>query len=166
MSLIRRRVVIVVVTLVAVAAISIVGWFVVRPGPDLVQGEVDATEVKVASKLPARVLEIATLDRNPAVAVLVINAARSAGLPARSQTRDLRHNSMWYLELVDWMQDNHWLDITTDRGTFRIRLDSLETPITAREVYDLAAAGFYDGLDFHRVVPNFVVQGGDPRGDG
>ena len=127
---------------------------------------VAALAVAADDEQQTRVLELATLDRNPAVAVLVINAARSAGLPARSQTRDLRHNSMWYLELVDWMQASHWLDVSTDRGTFRIRLDALETPITAREVSDLAAAGFYDGLEFHRVVPNFVVQGGDPRGDG
>jgi cyclophilin family peptidyl-prolyl cis-trans isomerase len=56
--------------------------------------------------------------------------------------------------------------MVTDRGTIRVRLDSLEAPVSAREIYDLAAAGFYDGLTFHRVVPNFVVQGGDPRGDG
>lgn len=105
-------------------------------------------------------------DPDPAVAILVINAARSAGLPARSTERELRHNHQWYLDLVEWMQQSHWLDIVTDRGTFRIRLETMEAPITAREVYDLAATGFYDDLTFHRVVPNFVVQGGDPRGDG
>lgn len=54
----RRRVVVVVLALVAVTAISIVGWFAIQPGPDLVQGEVEATEVKVATKIPARILEI------------------------------------------------------------------------------------------------------------
>jgi cyclophilin family peptidyl-prolyl cis-trans isomerase len=112
------------------------------------------------------VLERATDDRNPEVAALVIDAARSAGLPARSQERELRHNRGWYLELVDWMRGRHWLDVKTDRGGFRIRLESMEAPITAREISELAAAGFYDDLVIHRVVPNFVVQGGDPRGDG
>ncbi len=127
---------------------------------------VAALAVAADDEQQTRVLEQAAGDRNPAVTVLVTNAARSAGLPVRSKVRELRHNSMWYLDLVEWMQGSHWLDVTTDRGTFRIRLDSLEAPITAREIFDLAAAGFYDGLTFHRVVPNFVVQGGDPRGDG
>ena len=113
-----------------------------------------------------KVLEQAMNDGDPAVGILVINAARSAGLPARSQERELRHDRQWYVDLVDWMRGNHWLDVTTDRGTFRIRLDALEAPISAREIFGLAAAGFYDDLTFHRVVPNFVVQGGDPRGDG
>ena len=112
------------------------------------------------------VLRRAVDDRDPAVAILVINAARSAGLPARSTEREPRHNHLWYLDLVDWMQGNHWLDVATDRGTFRIRLETMDAPITSREIFDLAAAGFYDDLTFHRVVPNFVVQGGDPRGDG
>jgi len=127
---------------------------------------VAALAVAADDEQQSLVLERATDDRNPAVAVLVVNAARSAGLPARSHERELRHNRMWYLDLVEWMQGRHWLDVVTDRGTFRIRLDSLEAPISARAVFDLAAAGFYDGLDFHRVVPDFVVQGGDPRGDG
>jgi peptidylprolyl isomerase/peptidyl-prolyl cis-trans isomerase B (cyclophilin B) len=114
----------------------------------------------------AAVIRRATEDADPAVGILVINAARSMGLPARSHEREPRHNRRYYLDLVEWMQERHWLDVVTDRGTIRIRLESLEAPITSREVYDLAAAGFYDGLTFHRVVPNFVVQGGDPRGDG
>jgi cyclophilin family peptidyl-prolyl cis-trans isomerase len=112
------------------------------------------------------VIRRAAADNDPAVAVLVINAARSMGLPARSHERELRHNGQWYVDLVEWMQERHWLDVVTDRGTIRIRLDSLEAPISSREIYELASIGFYDGLTFHRVVPNFVVQGGDPRGDG
>lgn len=127
---------------------------------------VAALAVAADDEQQAMVLERAADDPDPAVTVLVVNAARSAGLAARSHEREPRHNRMWYLDLVDWMQRRHWLDVVTDRGTFRIRLDSLEAPISAREISDLAAAGFYDGLDFHRVVPNFVVQGGDPRGDG
>lgn len=62
MDTVRRRLSMVIVTLVAVTAISIVGWYAIQPGPDLVQGEVEATEVKVASKIPARILEIAVRE--------------------------------------------------------------------------------------------------------
>jgi cyclophilin family peptidyl-prolyl cis-trans isomerase len=41
-----------------------------------------------------------------------------------------------------------------------------EAPLTCLSLVQLAAAGFFDGVAFHRVVPDFVAQGGDPRGDG
>ena len=41
-----------------------------------------------------------------------------------------------------------------------------EAPLTVYNVSSLAARGYFDGQHFHRVVPNFVAQGGDPRGDG
>ncbi|HLE85536.1 MAG TPA: peptidylprolyl isomerase [Thermoanaerobaculia bacterium] len=56
--------------------------------------------------------------------------------------------------------------IETVRGRFRARLECPRTPLTCVAFLQLAGQGFYDGLAFHRVVPDFVVQGGDPRGDG
>ncbi|MCU0304803.1 MAG: peptidylprolyl isomerase [Thermoanaerobaculales bacterium] len=112
------------------------------------------------------VLERAAADRDPAVGIMVVNAARGLGLPARSVEREPRHDSAWYTDLVGWLLEPRWLDVVTDRGTFRVRLETIEAPIAAREIFELAEAGFYDGLTFHRVVPSFVVQGGDPRGDG
>jgi cyclophilin family peptidyl-prolyl cis-trans isomerase/HEAT repeat protein len=56
--------------------------------------------------------------------------------------------------------------IHTRRGRIEILLDVVETPLTTQSFLDLARRGFYDGLGFHRVEPNFVVQGGCPRGDG
>jgi cyclophilin family peptidyl-prolyl cis-trans isomerase/HEAT repeat protein len=56
--------------------------------------------------------------------------------------------------------------IETDKGTIEIELDVLDAPLTAHNFMTLARKGYFDGLVFHRVVPNFVVQGGDPRGDG
>jgi peptidylprolyl isomerase len=54
----------------------------------------------------------------------------------------------------------------TDRGSVLVQLLPEEAPFTVLSFVRLARAGFYNGLTFHRVVPNFVVQGGDPRGDG
>ncbi len=54
----------------------------------------------------------------------------------------------------------------TSRGRIEILLNIVEAPLTARNFVDLARRGFFDSLVFHRVVPGFVIQGGDPRGDG
>jgi HEAT repeat protein/cyclophilin family peptidyl-prolyl cis-trans isomerase len=56
--------------------------------------------------------------------------------------------------------------IDTDRGAIRIELDPEAAPLTVESFVSLARKGFFDGLSVHRVVPNFVVQTGDPRGDG
>jgi HEAT repeat protein/cyclophilin family peptidyl-prolyl cis-trans isomerase len=56
--------------------------------------------------------------------------------------------------------------IDTDRGTIQIELAVLDAPLTVDNFIALARRGFFNGLTFHRVVPDFVVQGGDPRGDG
>ena len=53
----------------------------------------------------------------------------------------------------------------TERGTIEIELNVIDAPVTADNFATLARRGFYDGLTFHRVVPNYVVQGGDPRHD-
>ncbi len=54
----------------------------------------------------------------------------------------------------------------TDRGTFTIRLDGRRAPNTCATFLELIRRGFFDGLAFHRVVPDFVIQGGDPDGTG
>jgi cyclophilin family peptidyl-prolyl cis-trans isomerase/HEAT repeat protein len=56
--------------------------------------------------------------------------------------------------------------IETARGTIEVELAVLDAPQTTRSFMALASKGFFNGLQIHRVVPNFVVQDGDPRGDG
>lgn len=58
------------------------------------------------------------------------------------------------------------LVIETSYGPVEIELYPNDAPKTVARIKELANKGFYNGLTFHRVVPNFVVQGGDPRGDG
>ena len=58
------------------------------------------------------------------------------------------------------------LVITTDKGEFEVALFVEEAPLTSANLWNLARKGFFRGLSFHRVVPDFVAQGGDPRGDG
>jgi len=56
--------------------------------------------------------------------------------------------------------------VSTTRGAFDVELLSREAPMTVESFVALAREGFFDGTTIHRVVPDFVVQGGDPRGDG
>jgi cyclophilin family peptidyl-prolyl cis-trans isomerase len=56
--------------------------------------------------------------------------------------------------------------ITTKQGEIRIVLNARDTPIAVNAFVFLARHQFYDGLTFHRIVPGFIVQGGDPQGNG
>jgi cyclophilin family peptidyl-prolyl cis-trans isomerase len=56
--------------------------------------------------------------------------------------------------------------IDTDKGAFAIKIEADLSPIAAGNFVALASCGYYDGVVFHRVVPGFVIQGGDPTGTG
>jgi len=56
--------------------------------------------------------------------------------------------------------------ISTAKGDMIAELYDAETPVTVGNFLKLIGQGFYDGLNFHRVIPNFVIQGGCPNGNG
>ncbi len=56
--------------------------------------------------------------------------------------------------------------IETEKGPIKIKLFTAEAPISSNNFIDLTKKGFYNGTVFHRVIENFVIQGGDPLGDG
>jgi cyclophilin family peptidyl-prolyl cis-trans isomerase/HEAT repeat protein len=56
--------------------------------------------------------------------------------------------------------------INTDKGAFKLELLPDAAPLTVDNFVELARRGYFNNIAFHRVVPNFVIQGGDPRGDG
>ncbi len=56
--------------------------------------------------------------------------------------------------------------VTTNCGSFAFTLNVAGSPKTASSFYALVKSGFYDNLTFHRIVPEFVIQGGDPAGNG
>ena len=53
-----------------------------------------------------------------------------------------------------------------DYGTIKLELDEGVAPITVENFVELANQGFYNGLTFHRIIDGFMIQGGDPQGDG
>lgn len=66
---------------------------------------------------------------------------------------------------LDLKKDYHAL-IHTEKGDIKVNLFEKQTPMTVNNFVFLARAGFYDGTIFHRVILNFMVQGGDPTGTG
>lgn len=57
-------------------------------------------------------------------------------------------------------------EIITAKGTMKVEFYEKDAPNTVQNFVDLSKKGFYDGLTFHRVIPNFVIQGGCPVGNG
>jgi peptidyl-prolyl cis-trans isomerase B (cyclophilin B) len=57
-------------------------------------------------------------------------------------------------------------EMITDKGTMLIEFYENDAPIAVNNFITLAKKGFYDGLKFHRVIPDFMIQGGDPAGTG
>ncbi|MEM9340773.1 MAG: peptidylprolyl isomerase, partial [Bacteroidota bacterium] len=57
-------------------------------------------------------------------------------------------------------------EIHTNKGLMKIEFFEEDAPNTVKNFVDLAEKGYYDGLTFHRVIPNFMIQGGCPKGDG
>ena len=58
------------------------------------------------------------------------------------------------------------ISMETSKGTIEIDLFAKDAPVTVNNFVFLAREGYYDGVSFHRVIPNFMIQGGDPTGSG
>ncbi|MGB2186156.1 MAG: peptidylprolyl isomerase [Akkermansiaceae bacterium] len=58
------------------------------------------------------------------------------------------------------------IELSTSKGMIEATIYASKVPMTAANYLNLAKRGFYNGLKFHRVIPNFMIQGGDPQGTG
>ena len=68
---------------------------------------------------------------------------------------------------IDFNAHTYYAEINIkDEGTIKFRFDPENAPITCRNFIRLARSGFYDGLTFHRIIEGFMMQGGDPEGNG
>lgn len=72
----------------------------------------------------------------------------------------------YHRKVAKWARPPRFLEVVTERGTIQIELNTGEAPLATHRLWRLVEDEFYDNLTFHRVVPTFVAQGGDPRGDG
>ena len=69
-------------------------------------------------------------------------------------------------EVIDAAGKHHIEIQVKDYGTIKAELDGDTAPITVANFLKLAESGFYDGLTFHRIIDGFMIQGGDPKGNG
>lgn len=97
-----------------------------------------------------------------------ITALTAAGreAPRAAGPVETRHGPAALRAILEWSRRDHRAVFETAAGTFEARLFSREAPLTCWNFAQLAEAGFYDGGSWHRVVPDFVLQDGCPRGDG
>ncbi len=94
-----------------------------------------------------------------------------ASVPTENQASPTPQPSGVSMPHVDLTVDGNGLSkatvvLNTSQGVIKFRFYSNDAPKTVRRIAELITSHFYDGLTFHRVVPGFVIQGGDPRGDG
>jgi len=76
------------------------------------------------------------------------------------------HPNFLMPDSIEYYSDNPMIELETERGNIQIELFSEVAPYTVYSILRLVNNNFYNGLTFHRVVPDFVIQGGDPTGSG
>ncbi|HYY42068.1 MAG TPA: peptidylprolyl isomerase, partial [Pyrinomonadaceae bacterium] len=99
-------------------------------------------------------------------ATLLAAAQPDASADVHSQTVATRNHLADYRRALARRDRRVLAVVATDKGPFTIELLPEVAPLTVDNFVELARRGFFNNIPFHRVVPNFVIQGGDPRGDG
>jgi cyclophilin family peptidyl-prolyl cis-trans isomerase len=95
--------------------------------------------------------------------------AQTKKVAQKSTTQDSKSTTKSYTEAPKMQIDQnktYLAHVETTDGNFTIALNTKDTPITANNFVKLSKDGFYDGTIFHRIIKDFMIQGGDPKGDG
>jgi cyclophilin family peptidyl-prolyl cis-trans isomerase len=98
----------------------------------------------------------------PALGLALVLGACSAG-PSPTPPFACPANAPTAAEAADIIGDTTALEVRTNKGSFTIELEPESAPIAVANLVALARCGFYDGISFHRIVPDFVAQAGDPQ---
>jgi cyclophilin family peptidyl-prolyl cis-trans isomerase/HEAT repeat protein len=138
--------------------------------PDVPIAVIAAAETLRGEPGAQALVEAAYRHPNPVVARLARRALKqdfrvdTAAFPA-PEFKPSR-SSADYLSLLAEAKKPWLATVETPRGTFRVRLAGSAAPMTVVNFVSLVQRGFFNGSTFHRVVPNFVIQDGDPTGTG
>ena len=99
------------------------------------------------------------------VTTLILSMIFSVGCEKSSNTSTTDDNAM-HIDASS-LETDTYADIEIENyGTITVALDKTSAPVTVDNFINLATSGFYDGLTFHRIMEGFMMQGGDPKGDG
>jgi len=128
-------------------------------------GDVDATPAVVLSTDTAA--DNANLSQ-PEAATNAVAAPENNSIPPAGQLPPAQRNNYYPSkpELIIDTGQNYRATIQTNKGDIVVSLNAEAAPEHANNFIFLSEEGFYNGLTFHRVEPNFVIQGGDPQGNG
>ena len=99
-------------------------------------------------------------------AVSLLKANNAGDFSARLGVVQARNTQTDYERAISRAGKKVRAIVSTSKGSFAIDLFPEQAPLTVDNFVQLAKRGYFKGISFHRVVPNFVIQGGDPRGDG
>lgn len=99
------------------------------------------------------------------VTTLILSMIFSVGC-AKSSNTSTTDEKVMHIDASS-LETDTYADIEIENyGTITVALDKTSAPVTVDNFINLATSGFYDGLTFHRIMEGFMMQGGDPKGDG
>jgi peptidyl-prolyl cis-trans isomerase B (cyclophilin B) len=135
---------------------------------DLREAAVDVASSRTDRVMCRALLETACGDDDYGVRRAAVSALEAAGgpVPRTAEPVETGRSPRDYRHIVRWANQPHEAIVDTEAGRIQVRLFSREAPLTVWSFAQLANQGFYDDGAWHRVVPNFVLQDGCPRGDG
>jgi cyclophilin family peptidyl-prolyl cis-trans isomerase/HEAT repeat protein len=136
--------------------------------PDVRLAVVEAARLHATRQEMRRILGVCAADPDYLVRRAAAGALRGAGQvpPREPEPVETGMTAAEYEQILRWAEKDHWAVLETAEGTIVVRLSSREAPLTCWNFDRLARQGFFDRSRWHRVVPDFVLQAGCPRGDG
>jgi peptidyl-prolyl cis-trans isomerase B (cyclophilin B) len=150
----NQRIIISTVALVVLlAGLYALNWYSERPKPP--------ADVQLEGRLAPEQPESTTNAESP-----------EATVNAESQSSEVKSDESAKPELTNEEKDivskakGSVVKLQTEKGDIYLDLYDDKTPVTVGSFLDLVGSGFYNGLTFHRVIADFMIQGGDPKGDG
>ena len=161
---------------IALGAVAVVGsaWLIFKPSSPSTT-TTTTTQPSTSTTLPNTPSTTTTTSTTSTTSTNATYAAAQAAANAKAVAAGCPKDPTARANTLQWSNQpaitidtarTYIATVTTTAGTFTINLDAKQAPATVNNFVFLARQGFYHCVNFHRVIPDFVVQGGDPTGTG